>query len=284
MLRRTALAVTVALGIVLCAASAFALSDVRGSCDHVLFPRPAGYKIVSYGRGDRSAEIPVGGETLLLTGRHVEIFYKTEESPLSPSALGERFLAFLKNAGGEVVFQENPALGGRVVVGRLECAGCDVWVMQDAMSLRAFRLLLIETMKNDAFLPSVVVPRAEWEVEAQVLDLLRRLDRAGELEFPVKFARGSVIPRKGHEADFKKFVMLMEKDPSLRFRVETWTDAGMKPAEERAQLGDRAAALVGLLVRMGAESGRLTTGLGSAKPVSQGTVRLTVVDSIDAKQ
>jgi outer membrane protein OmpA-like peptidoglycan-associated protein len=270
-------------GVVLCAVSAFALSDVRGSRDHVLFPRPAGYKIVSYGSGDRSVEIPAGDENLLLSGRHVDILYKTEGAPLSPSALSERFVSSLKEAGGAVVFQENPALGGRVVVGRLERAGRDLWVMQDAASLRAFRLLVIETAKDDAFLPAAVVPEAEWETEARVLDLLHLVDRNGRLEFPVKFARGSTIPRKGYESDFKKFVMLMEKDPSLKFRVETWVDAGMKPAEERVLLGGRAAALVDLLVRMGAEAGRLTTAPGNAKesPVPQGRVRLTVVDSTD---
>jgi hypothetical protein len=279
MLRRILFA---ASGIVLYAASAFALSDVRGSRDHALFPRPAGYRIVSYSSEERSVELPVQGEVLLFSGRSIDILYKTEDRPLSRAALGERFLSFLKKAGGEVVFQENPALGGRVIVGRLRRPGRDVQVMQDVVSLRAFRLLIAESPQDRVFpSPLSAVPDPAWETEAGVLDLLHLVDRTGRLDFSVKFARGSSVPLKGYETDFKKCVLLMEKDPSLKFRLSTWTDAGMKPAEQRIQFGARTAALVDTLTRMGADAERLAADPSQNAGVPQGVVRLTVVDSTD---
>ncbi|MDR1873937.1 MAG: hypothetical protein LBQ90_02835 [Synergistaceae bacterium] len=295
MLRRIFIATA---GIVLYAAAAFALSDVRGSRDHALFPRPAGYRIVSYSSGERSTELPRGKDFDFLpldgqtSGRHVDILYKTEGRPLSRSALGARFLSALKKAGGEVVFQENSALGGSVIVGRLRRPGRDVRIMQDAGGGRIFRLLIVESPQGSAAPPPVVaVSDPTWETEAQVLDLLHLVDRSGRLEFPVKFAPGSSVPLKGYEANFQKCVLLLEKDPALRFRVSTWADAGMKPADQKAQLSSRTAALIDAMTRMGAAPGRLTAGnsqsQSQSRPQSQeesvpaGIVRLTVVDSID---
>jgi hypothetical protein len=279
MLRRMAVifSLAAAAGFIFCA-TAFALSDVRGSRDHVLFPRPAGYKIISYKSGNGSSEIPIPGNTLLLSGRQTEILYKTEGRPLSPSALTERFLSALQKAGGEVIFLENPSLGGRRVLGRLPRAGRNVWVMQDSLSLRLFRLLLLDSASGGNLpISREVSPDIRWEEEAQALDLLHIVDRTGRVELPVKFAAGQTVPLTGYESDFRKFVALTKKDPDLNFRVEVWTDPGVAPVVQRTQATQRTAAVIDILTRMGVETGRLTPGGAKDEPtVPVGFVRLTV--------
>jgi outer membrane protein OmpA-like peptidoglycan-associated protein len=78
--------------------------------------------------------------------------------------------------------------------------------------------------------------------------------------------------------------MLMEKDPSLKFRITSYTDPDLKPAEQRRLLRDRTAKLFDVLVDMGADRRRLTTenpAEDTADVVPRGAVRLTAVDSIN---
>jgi hypothetical protein len=262
-------------------------SDVKGSRDHPLFKRPAGYRIVSYFQGDRAAVLPLGNGSISLSGRQTEILYHADGSPLSASALGRRFMASLLSAGGEVLFRESLALGGRRVVGRFVRPRRDVWVIQEILSLREYRLTVFEEGGKRPPLPKYPVPAESLDKEAQVLDLLYSLERKGRLEFPVKFPSRSSVPQKGYEKDFEKFVLLMEKDPSMHFLVETYTDPDLKPAEQRTLLRERTAALLGLLADGGADRSRLTT---EAKQPSEpfdsapagndpprGAVRLTLV-------
>jgi outer membrane protein OmpA-like peptidoglycan-associated protein len=258
--------------------------DVRGSRDHPLFKRPAGYVIANYFQGDRAAVLPLENGSVSLSGRQTEILYRTKGTPLSASALGHRFLTSLQSAGGEILFQESPALGGRRAVGRFIRPGRDVWVMQEVLSLREYRLTVLEEGGKRPSLPVYPVPAETLDREAQVLDLLYSLERTGRLEFPVKFPSRSSVPLKGYERDFEKFALLMEKDPSMTFRVEAYADPGLKPAEERALLRERAAALLDLLADRGADRSRLTTEAAapdsavsrSAPP--RGVVRLTLVE------
>jgi outer membrane protein OmpA-like peptidoglycan-associated protein len=103
------------------------------------------------------------------------------------------------------------------------------------------------------------------------------------------FPPNSSVPQKGYEKNFEKFVLLMEKDPSLNFRIETYTDPALKPAEQRALLRDRTAAILGLLADRGADRRRLTTEAaptgvtpsGDASPQNappRGVVRLTLIE------
>jgi outer membrane protein OmpA-like peptidoglycan-associated protein len=265
--------------------------DVRGSRDHPLFKRPAGYQIVSYFQGDRAAVLPLENGSVSLAGRQTEILYRTKGTPLSASALVYRFLTSLQGAGGEVLFRENPALGGRRAVGKFVRPGRDVWVTQEVLSLREYRLTVLEESGRRPSLPPSPVPAKSLDTEAQVLDLLYSLERTGRLEFPVKFPSRSSVPQKGYEKNFEKFALLMEKDPSMNFRVETYTDSGLKPAEERALLRERAAALVDLLAGRGADRKRLTTeAVSGSEPLSEssqnapprGVVRLTLVESAES--
>jgi hypothetical protein len=259
-------------------------SDVKGSRDHPFFKRPAGYRIIGYFQGDRAAVLPLGNGSVSLSGRQTEILYRADGSPLSASALGHRFLTSLLGAGGEVLFRESPALGGRRAVGRFVRPGRDVWVTQEILSLREYRLTVFEEGGKRAPLPKYPVPAESLDKEAQVLDLLYSLERAGKLEFPVKFPSRSSVPQKGYEKDFEKFALLMEKDPSMRFFVETYTDPGLKPAEQRILLRERAAALLDLLTDRGADRSRLTTEPGQPSENApaennppRGAVRLTLV-------
>jgi outer membrane protein OmpA-like peptidoglycan-associated protein len=223
--------------------------------------------------------LAIAGHSAFLSGKMTEITYYTQEPPLSPSELELRFAASLRKAGGEIVFREEPGLGGRYVAGKLARRGYDVWVVQESTSLREYRLTILETSKNAPPLPSVTA--ADNEAEAQALDLLRIVDRTGALEFPARFASGSNALSKGYEAGFKKVVMLMEKDPSLKFRVSTYTDSNLKPSEQRVLLRDRTVKLVDTLTGMGADRGRLAMDLSAGETVSRGVVRLTSVDSVD---
>jgi hypothetical protein len=253
--------------------------------DHPLFKRPAGYRIVSYFQGDRAAELPLESGSVFLTGRQTEILYRTAGSPLSASTLSYRFLASLQSAGGEVLFRENPALGGRRVVGKFIRPGRDVWVMQEVLSLREYRLTVLEEGGKRPSLPAYPFPAESLDKEAQVVDLLYSLDRTGKLEFPVKFFTHSSIPQKGYEKDFEKFVMLMEKDPSLNFRIETYTDSDLKPAEQRTLLRDRTAALLSLLTDRGADRRRLTaepSANAAQDGPPRGVVRITLVESAES--
>jgi hypothetical protein len=268
--------------VVVCASSAFA-ANVGVRRDHPLFKRPSGYEIVEYDVGERALALPRERfGAMPLAGRLTEIFYRTEGQPLSSSALGVRFIASLQKAGGDVVYAENPGMGGRTIVGRLVREGRDVWVMQEAVSLREYHLAILETPVDRVYNTPAAHPIND-ETEAQVLDLLHTVDRTGRLEFPARFPHGSSVLSKGYEADFEKCVMLMDKDPSLKFRVETYTDADLKPAEQRTLLRDRLAGLVDTLIGMGVDKGRLTTEVppGEATTVPQGVVRLTAVDSVD---
>ena len=119
---------------------------------------------------------------------------------------------------------------------------------------------------------------------AEALDLLYAVERTGRLEFPIKFATGATAPAKGNEPNFKKLVMLMEKDPSLKFRIETYFDPGMKPADERTMARERADALLGMLLGMGADQNRLTTASDAeTAALTPGIVRFTAVDSLDVQ-
>jgi hypothetical protein len=171
------------------------------------------------------------------------------------------------------MFGENLALGGSRAVGRLTRPGRDVWVMQEVLSLREYRLTVFDEGGKRLPLPASPVPAESLDREAQVLDLLYSLERTGKLEFPVKFPSRSSVPRKGYEKDFGKFALLMEKDPSLNFRVETYTDPDLKPAEQRTLLRERAAVLLGLLADNGADRKRLTTEAAApGSTLSQGAL------------
>jgi hypothetical protein len=253
-------------------------SEPRGSRDHPLFKRPAGYRIVNYFQGDRASVLPLESGAVSLSGQQTDILYRSDGRPLSASALVQRFLTSLQGAGGEVLYQENPSLGGRRVVGKFIRPGRDVWVTQEVLSLREYRLTVIEERGKRRSLPASPVPTEALDKEAQVLDLLYSLERTGRLEFPVKFPARSSVPLKGYEKDFEKFVLLMEKDPSLNFRVETYTDPDLKPAEQRTLLRERRAALLGLLTNMGADGRRLTTepSADAQTGLPSGVVRLTL--------
>jgi outer membrane protein OmpA-like peptidoglycan-associated protein len=288
MLRKFVWAVVVLLG----TSSAFA-ADGGYCCDHPLFRRPFGYEIVEHTVGDRVVELPSGRGTLSRAGRLTEIFYRTRIQPLSSSALGQRFLLSLQKAGGEIVFRENPGLGGRRIVGKLARKGKNVWVMQEVTALREYRLIILETPKGEAPMSyrataaNTSVKAMNNEMEAQVLDLLHLVDRTRKLEFPARFAHGSSTLPKGYEANFKKCVMLMDKDPSLKFRVASYTESDLRSSEQRTLLRDRTSRLFEALVEMGADRERLTTEVpaeGAADVVPRGVVRLTVVDSIPPAQ
>jgi hypothetical protein len=267
------------------ASSAFAL-DVRGARDHVLFRRAAGYEIVKYSVEDRSAAFPLDDGNIFLTGRLTEIFYRTKRQPLSFSALGSRFVSALRGAGGEIVFRENLALGGRRVVGKLARPGRDVWVMQDAVSDREYRLAILEAAAPGAGVIPPAVVSYDYEAEAQTLDLLDTVERTGKLDVPARFATGASALLKGYEADFKKCVMLMEKDPSLKFYIASYLDPGLKPSEQRNLLRERGAVLFEVLAAMGADRSRLTTELPASAPgdftVPHGFARLTSIDSVNS--
>ena len=263
--------------------NAWALSDAALSRDHPFFRRPSGYRIVSYTTGDGSLVVPIRDGTLPLSGRQTYRLYRTEGQPLSSSALGQRFLSSLQRAGGTVEFKENPALGGQRIVGRLSRDGRDVWVMQDVLSLREYLLTVLETRNNRTPLPPALVPVNTYELEAQVLDMLHLLERTGKLELPANFAKGTAALLRGYQTDFQKLVLLMEKDPSLKFRLETYAEPNMKPADQRLLLRERALTLVETLANMGANKKRFSTAPGDATKetaVPRGIVRLSTIDSI----
>ncbi|GHS85275.1 hypothetical protein AGMMS49957_01010 [Synergistales bacterium] len=247
-------------------ASAGAVSTA-GARDHPLFKRPNGYRIVDYFSGDRAVTVSLENRDVNLSGRLTEIFYYTKSKPLSASALGHRFLAALRDAGGEVVFEENLSLGGRRVVGKLNRAGREVWVAQDVTGLREYKLSVIETRNPGNGLTSRDIPVRELEIEAEVLELLYTVDRVGKLEFPAKF-KGSVL-QSGYESDFKKFAMLLDKDASLVFRVDTYTNPTLKPAEQRPLLRERTGTLIEAMVKCGADRARLKDGTESGLGVPQ---------------
>ena len=180
------------------------------------------------------------------------------------------------------MYMENPGMGGRTIVGRLIREGRDVWVIQEAVSLREYHLSVLETPVDRVYNIPAAIPIND-ETEAQVLDLLHTVDRTGRLELPARFPHGSSVLSKGYETDFNKLVMLMDKAPSLNFRIETYTDADLKPAVQRTLLRGRLAGLADALIGMGADKGRLTTEPPSveAATVPQNVVRLTVVYSVD---
>ncbi|MDR1048672.1 MAG: hypothetical protein LBL51_02860, partial [Synergistaceae bacterium] len=279
-------------------------SEVRGARDHPLFRRPDRYELFASSSADRSVTWPIADGTLFLTGRLTELSYRAKgpQKPLSASALGWRFAEALLRAGGDLVFQENLALGGRRSVGRLSRSEYDVWVTQEVLSLREYRLSVIRVPKGWAITERVPWGQAfkdgyetrarepeplspeltkKYEEEAQALDLLYAVERTGRLELPaVFFPGGSVLQKGRHEAGFRKFALMMEKDPSFYFRVETYTDPDKKPAEQRALLRERAAAAVDALTALGADGTRLTTEAGdgdSPPPVPRGLVRLTLL-------
>ena len=254
--------------------------------DHPLFRRPCGYAIAGYSRTERALTLPLAEGSITLSGPATEVFYRTKARvPLSTSELGQRFLASLRKAGGEAVFVEDPALGGRRAVGKLVRPGRDVWVAQEVTSPREYSLTWVEVPNKlmAAAPPPVSNDLYEndlYETEAQVLDLLHVVDRLGVLDFPVRFASGASVPAKGYEKNFKKFAMLMEKDPSLRFHIAVYPDSGMKPAEQRLLLRERAAVLFNALTNLGADAKRLTTEVpeGTELPSApRGFVRLTSI-------
>ncbi|MDR1376815.1 MAG: hypothetical protein LBJ22_04830 [Synergistaceae bacterium] len=278
MFRKVALLTAV---IVWYAPSCFAY-DTWGSRDHPLFRRPRGYDIADYAVSD--GVLTIVGHPAFLSGKMTEITYYTQRPPLSASELELRFIASLRKAGGEIVFREEPGLGGRYAAGKLARQGRDVWVVQESTSLREYRLTILETPKGASSLSASPLPPAAAvndETEAQALDLLRIVDRTGTLELPARFASESNVLSKGYDAGFKKLVTLMEKDPSLKFRVSTYTDSTLKPSEQRILLRERGTKLIDTLVGMGADRGRLAMDLSAGGAASRGVVRLTSVDSVD---
>ncbi|GHS92719.1 hypothetical protein AGMMS50276_01230 [Synergistales bacterium] len=247
---------------------AYAVSTA-GARDHPLFKRPNGYRIVDYFSGDRAMTISMEDRDVNLSGRLTEIFYYTKGKPLSASALGYRFLSALGNAGGEVVFEENLSLGGRRIAGRLNRDNRAVWVIQDVTGLREYKLSILEA--KDPSKSDVVrgVPTRELETEAEVLELLYTVDRVGKLEFPAKFKAGGSVLQKGYESDFRKFAMLLDKDASLVFRVDTYTDTSLKPAEQRPLLRERTAAIIEAMIASGADRARLKDGTDSGLGATQ---------------
>jgi outer membrane protein OmpA-like peptidoglycan-associated protein len=261
-------------------------SEARGARDHSLFRRPERYELFASSTADRAVVWPLADGTVSLTGRLTERSYRAKGRPLSASALGYRFAEALRTAGGQLVFQENLALGGRRSVGRLSRPGYDVWAAQEVLSLREYRLSVLRVPKRETPAgrgeqPVLSPERARrYEEEAQALELLYAVERAGKLEFPAAFdAGGSVLQKGRHETGFRKFALMMEKDPSLYFRVETYTDSDRKPAEQRALLRGRAAAVIDALTALGADGTRLTaeTGDDAPLPVPRGLVRLTLL-------
>ncbi|MDR2529138.1 MAG: hypothetical protein LBD04_09010 [Synergistaceae bacterium] len=251
--------------------------------DHPLFRRPCGYAIAGCSRTERALTLPLAEGSITLSGPTTEVFYRSKARvPLSTSELGQRFLASLRKAGGEAVFVEDPALGGRRAVGKFVRPGRDVWVAQEVTSPREYSLTWVEVPNKLITAAPPPVSNDLYETEAQVLDLLHVVDRLGVLDFPVRFTSGASVPAKGYEKNFKKFAMLMEKDPSLKFHIAVYPDSGMKPAAQRLLLRERAAVLFNALTDLGADAKRLTTELpeGTELPFApRGFVRLTSISA-----
>jgi hypothetical protein len=246
-----------------------------------LFPRPAGYSITEYESANSAAVMHLADGELPLAGRVTEIRYATKRArPSGSPVLMRRFLDAVGRAGGEVVFSENPALGGLRAVGRLPRDGRDVWVEQEVTPPRGYKLTIVDVpAMRVPRIPRPVPPESEYEAEALSLDMLRIVERDGGIDFHVTFARGSDRLGPGYEADFKKFAMMMKKDPSMRFRIETFTDTDRKPSAQRTLMRDRISALYSALVSLGADGKRLTKIPSSeaTAPVPRGLARLVLL-------
>jgi outer membrane protein OmpA-like peptidoglycan-associated protein len=155
-------------------------------------------------------------------------------------------------------------------------------VTQEVTSSREYRLSFLDVPKRQSVVSPL--PVLDNEKEAQVLDLLRTVERVGRLEFAARFAPGSNTLLAGYQENFSKVAMLMEKDPSLKFRIATYTDSNLRPADQRTLLRDRGRALFDALTTLGSDGNRLEVDLSfgdaSSAAVPQGVVRLTSVDSL----
>jgi outer membrane protein OmpA-like peptidoglycan-associated protein len=232
--------------------------DVKGSKDHALLSRMAGYYISSYETKEfDSVDVAyLSGPEARWEGRLTRIAYtvQTGGRQVSMVQIGKNYEAAVLKAGGKVLYTE-----GRIVCARIEKGGAKTYVQASAFNDGAnYELIIVET--------GAMVQ----EVVADAAVLKQGLAAEGKVAvYGIFFDSGKAIVKAESEPTLVQVVKLLTQNPGLKVFVVGHTD-GTGTLDANVKLSaDRAAAVVAALAGRGIAAARLKPyGVGPYSPVA----------------
>lgn len=233
-------------------------TDVKGSKDHPLFSRMAGYYISSYETKEfDSVDVAyLSGPDARWEGRLVRLAYTVQPGgrQVSMNQIGKNYESAILKAGGKVLYTD-----GRVVCARIEKGGAKTYVQASAFNDGAnYELIIVEA------------GRMNQEVVADAAVLRQGIAAEGKVAvYGIYFDSGKSTVKAESEPTLVQVVKLLTQNPQLKVLVVGHTDATGTFDANLKLSADRAAAVVAALVERGIAAGRLKPhGAGATCPVA----------------
>jgi outer membrane protein OmpA-like peptidoglycan-associated protein len=228
--------------------------DAEGCKDHSLVTRMPGFYI-NWCKSNEFDALTVydGGQEKSVEGRLTIINYWEGQGAQGKSVLqvSRNYENALKQVGFAVTARE-PYLTLRRRAG-----GAETWVV-------------VQAQQSTHELHIVEVQAMQQEVTADASALRAEIDKSGRVAvYGINFDTGKATLRPDAEKVLGEILKLLTQDASLRLRIEGYTDAVGKPADNLQLSRARAAAVRQWLVGRGVNEGRLTSeGYGQTSPIA----------------
>ncbi len=245
------------LSFVCASVSAAQETDVKGSKDHPLLSRMAGYYISSYETKEfDSVDVAyLSGAEAKWEGRVVRLAYTVQPGgrQVSMNQVGKNYEGAILKAGGKILYTD-----GRVVCARIEKGGAKTYVQASAFNDGAnYELIIVETGTMNQ------------EVVADAAALRQGIAAEGKVAvYGIYFDSGKATLKAESEPTLAQIVKLLQQNPRLSVLVVGHTDATGAFDANLKLSAERAGAVVTALVERGIAAGRLKPhGAGSTCPV-----------------
>jgi OmpA-OmpF porin, OOP family len=229
-------------------------TDAENCRDHPLLSRMKNFFIGSCEVNYDAVDFTVAeGETKTVEGQKTYIDYGLQEGSPMPSFLQIRrnYGNALKNLGGEIIYDQNADLTGKLVKG-----GKEVWVR-------------IQCYNGGAGYTLSIVEVEAMVQEVTAGEMLNALNRDGFIALYINFDTGKADIKPESEATVAQIVSLLQENADLKVSIEGHTDNVGTPAANKALSEARAKSVLGAVVEGGVDAARLSAvGWGQEKPVA----------------
>jgi len=229
-------------------------ADAENCKDHPLFGRMKNFFIGSCEANYDAVDFPIAeGETKTVEGQKTYIDYGLQEGAPQPSYLQIRrnYGNALKNLGGEVLYDQNADLTGKLVK-----SGKEAWVR-------------IQCYNGGAGYTLTVVEVEAMAQEVTAGEMLNALNRDGFIALYINFDTGKSDIKPESEATVAQIVSLLRENADLKVSIEGHTDNVGTPASNKTLSEARAKSVMTAVVKGGIEASRLSAvGWGQEKPIA----------------
>jgi OmpA-OmpF porin, OOP family len=229
-------------------------TDAENCKDHPLLSRMKNFYIGSCESNYDAVDFFVAdGETKTIEGQKTYIDYGLQEGVPNPSFLQIRrnYGNAIKNLGGEILYDVNADLTGKVVKN-----GKEIWVRVQAYNGGyGYTLTIVEV--------------EEMAQEVTAGEMLSALNRDGFIALYINFDTGKADIKPESEATVAQIVGLLQENPDLKVSIEGHTDNVGTPASNKTLSEARAKSVMAAVVKGGVDASRLSAvGWGQEKPVA----------------